>query len=51
MTGLAVRAIDLDELDPGPSQMAGQAGTIGAGALHADERDGRRANAASRTSR
>ena len=34
--GLTVRAIDLDHLDPGAAQEAGQAGPIGAGALHPD---------------
>ena len=37
MTRLPVRSVDLDHLDPGPSQVAGQPGTIGAGALHTDQ--------------
>ncbi len=36
---LAVRAVDLDDVDSGATQEAGQASTVGAGALHADAGD------------
>jgi hypothetical protein len=38
-SGLAVGAIDLDHLDPGGAQVAGQAGAVGARALHPDAGD------------
>jgi hypothetical protein len=33
---LAVRAVDLDQLDPLPGQVAGQPRPVGAGSLHTD---------------